>query len=79
MTQLKLYTLDKKHYILLSVSEGSASPDQISTFSIYPGIKALYCIKHSILGRVTNPNNHGAGRIIIVSYFVFINVMYYYF
>ena len=40
-------------FCCLCVSEGSVSPAQISTFSIYTGIKALYWVKHSILGLVT--------------------------
>ena len=45
VTELKLYTLNKLSSTLfccLCVSEGSVSPIQISTISIYTGIKALY-------------------------------------
>ena len=49
VTQLKLsWTI----FCCLSVCEGSVTPDQISTFSIYTGIKALYWFTHGILGLV---------------------------
>ena len=47
VTQLKLYTLYKLSstiFCCLYVREGSVSPAQISTFSIYTGIRALYLV-----------------------------------
>ena len=36
----------------LCVSEGSVTPDKVSTFSLYTSTKALYWVTHSILGLV---------------------------
>ena len=38
--------------------EESVSPDQICTFSIYTGIKALYWVTHSIFGLVISYSTH---------------------
>ena len=56
VTELKLYTLDKLSstiFCCLCVFKGSVTPDQISSFSIYTGTKALYWVTHSTLGLVS--------------------------
>ena len=55
VTQLKLNTVDKLRstiFCCLYVCQALVSPNQISTFSIYAGIKAPYWVTHSILGLV---------------------------
>ena len=57
VTKPKLWTLDKLSstiFCCVSVFEASVTTDQISTFSIYTGTKALFWVTHSILGLVYN-------------------------